>query len=479
MTTVRRSIALSFMESYSVLLISFVSSIIIARILTPNDIGVFSIGIAVVGIAHMLRDFGVGQYLIQQKELAADDIRAAFGLTLAFAWVMALAIFALAGPVARLYDAPEIRNVLRVLSVNFLLIPFGSVTMAVLRRRLEFGSLYWIRTSSALVHAVVAVTCAVLGYGYLSLALASTSGIVATVIACALARPKGMPWQPGFRNLKKVLNFGSYVTGGRLASEVGNALPELLIGKVIDIPAVGIFGRAMGLIELFNRAFANAIWNVMLPHFSKVLRDEESIKDSFLASVRLTTAIAWPFFTVLGVLAYPIVRALYGDQWDASVPLVRLLSVAGALGAMFLGYGQLATALGLPRNQARVEVISAVAKTALIGASAFFGLTSVAVALIGSRVLTNQLIYHDLTRLVGIRARDVVASTASALVLSLAAAVGPILAVMAGWGNVFVTLGVGLPLAALGWLAALFATRHQLAREIKAAVTRRRTKDER
>lgn len=472
MSSVRRSIALSFLENYSTLAISFVSSVIIARILTPHDIGIFSIGVAIVGMAHMLRDFGVGQYLIQQKELSNADIQAAFGLTLIIAWALALVIFLVAGPVSGLYETPEIRNVMWVLSVNFLLIPFGSVTMAVLRRRMDFGRLYWIRTSSALTHAGVAVSCAWLGYGYLSLAFASTSGILTTVLACALARPQGMPWRPGFNNLKRVLHFGSYVTGGRLATEMGNAFPELMIGKVIDIPAVGIFGRAMGLVELFNRAFVNVVWSVMLPHFANVVREEESVKDSFLTSVRLITAIAWPFFTVLGLMAFPIVRVLYGDQWDPAVPLVRLLCVFGAAGAAFVGYGQLVTALGKPRNQARIEVIGVVVKVTLIAATALFGLAWVPVGLILSRLVTNQLMYWDLARLVGLRAPETLRAVTPALVLSAAAAVGPILVLQVDNSNVFVSVAFALPLAAAGWLGALFVIKHELADEIRKLITR-------
>ncbi len=470
MKSVRRSIALSFLQNYTALAISFVSSIIIARILTPHDIGIFSIGVGFVGIAHMLRDFGVGQYVIQQKKLADADIQAAFGLTLIIAWVLALVIFLVAGPVAQLYDAPQIRNVMWVLSVNFLLIPFGSVTMAVLRRHMEFGSLYWIRTSSAFAHAGVAVSCAWLGYGYLSLAFASTGGIIVTVLACALARPAGMPWRPGFKNLKRVLHFGSYVTGGRLAGELGNVLPELAIGKAIDIAAVGIFGRAMGLVELFNRAFIDAIWNVMLPHFATAVHGKGDVKDSFITSVKLTTAIAWPFFTVIGLLAFPIVRVLYGDQWDASVPLVRILCFSGAAGTMFIGYSQLVTALGYPKKLAQVEVLGTVVKTALILTTVFFGLMWLAVGLILWRLIMNYVLFRSLARLVALRAPETFQAVAKSAVLSMATALGPVFALLTVDYSVLITLAVGLPLAVLGWLAALFALKHELAGELSRII---------
>ncbi|MFZ5512294.1 MAG: lipopolysaccharide biosynthesis protein [Pseudomonadota bacterium] len=475
MKSVRRSIALSFLENYTTLFISFVSSVIIARILTPHDIGVFSIGIAIVGMAHMLRDFGIGQYLIQEKELTPEGIQAAFSLTLVIAWALALVIFLAGGPVSRLYESSEVWNVMSVLSVNFLLIPFGSVTMAVLRRQMDFLRLYWIKTSAALAHAGVAIGLAFLGYGYLSLALASTSGILATVVVCALVRPRGLPWKPGFSGLKHVLRFGSYVTGGRLATELGNAFPELVIGKAIDIPSVGIFGRAMGLIDLFNRAFVNAVWSVMLPHFADVARKEGSLKESFLQSVRLTTAVAWPFFTFMGLMAFPLVRALYGDQWDASVPLVRILCVWGGLGAMFFGYSQLVTAMGLPRILAQVEVLGAVLKTAFIAATVFFGLVWVAVGLILWRLVMNYVMFRNLAKLVALQARELFRALGKSAALSAATAAGPLFALLVlGGGNVFFQVLLALPLAVLGWLAAAFGLKHELAGEISYLAARLR-----
>lgn len=474
MSSVRRTIALSFLQNYTALAISFLSSIIIARILTPHDIGIFSIGVAVVGIAHMLRDFGVGQYIIQKKDLDDADIQAAFGLTLAVAWAMSLVIFVVAEQVAQFYGTPQIRNVMWLLAVNFLLIPFGSVTMALLRRRMEFGSLYWIRTSSALTHAAVAIFCAWLGYGYLSLAFASTMGIVATVCACILARPSGMPWMPGVEGLKRVLSFGGYVTGGRLATELASAFPELVIGKALDISSVGIFGRAMGLIDIFNRAFVSSIWGVMLPHFANVVRGEGSLKDSFLISVRHTTAIAWPFFTVMGLLSFPIVRVLYGDQWDASVPLVRILCFAGAAGSLFIGWGQLVTALGQPRTLAQIEIFGAVAKIAVVAMTAFFGLALLAVGLVLYQLLMDGVMFRSLNQLLALRLPETIQAVVKSVWLSAATAVGPVLALLTIDSSSFLTLAVALPLAAIGWIVALFALKHELAAELVRAITRLR-----
>ncbi|MEE8332516.1 MAG: oligosaccharide flippase family protein, partial [Alphaproteobacteria bacterium] len=114
MASIRRSLALSFAQKYATMAINIATVMILARLLTPAEIGIFSVGIAMVGLAHTLRDFGVGNYLIQEKELTPDRVRTAFGVTLVIAWIMAGVLIALSGPMAGFYSEPGVRQVMLV-----------------------------------------------------------------------------------------------------------------------------------------------------------------------------------------------------------------------------------------------------------------------------------------------------------------------------------------------------------------------------
>ena len=120
MPSVRKSLALSFASKYSDLVITTVTVLVLARLLTPEEIGIYSVGAAVVAMAHVVRDFGVGNYLIQEKELTQDRIRTAFAVTLIIGWTMAAVLFAASGPVSRLYAEPGLAHVMKVLSLTFM-----------------------------------------------------------------------------------------------------------------------------------------------------------------------------------------------------------------------------------------------------------------------------------------------------------------------------------------------------------------------
>jgi len=111
----------------------------------------------VVSISHTLRDFGVSNYLIQEKELTRDRLRTAQGLTVAVGWFLAIALFVLSAPLAGFYGEPGVEAVLGLLSVNFLVLPFGSVTAALLRRKMRFGILLRANLASAFAQSAVSI----------------------------------------------------------------------------------------------------------------------------------------------------------------------------------------------------------------------------------------------------------------------------------------------------------------------------------
>ena len=173
---VRRSLIVSFAEKYSITFVQLISSLIIARLLSPTEIGLFSVAMLIIGFAHMLRDFGVSNYLVQERELSPEKIRAAFTVTLIIAWTAAVLLHLLSPLLAYFFDQPSLIGLINVLSINFWLIPFSSVAFGLLRRQLNFNALYWINTLTALVSSVLAVILAYSGFSFMSLAWAAVAG---------------------------------------------------------------------------------------------------------------------------------------------------------------------------------------------------------------------------------------------------------------------------------------------------------------
>ena len=469
MSPFRKTLALSFAENYTIMFVSFIGSMFLARLLTPADIGIFSVGAVLVGLAHIMRDFGVGQYIIQEKELTKDRIRAAMTITLGLGWSMAAVLALLSVPAAVFYAEPGVRNVMLVLAANFILIPFGSVSMSYMRREMKFGVLYWVRSLGALTHTGTAVALALMGVGYMSLAWASMVGIAVTLVLTTLWRPKGLPWLPGWRELRRVLRFGSFLSGANIVNEAGRGAPDLIIGKVQSMEAVGLFGRANGMIELFNRMIGTAIGTVVAPYFAAEHRAGQDLKPIYLRILHLVSSISWTFFIFIGLMAYPLINLLFGSQWNESVPIVRILCLWALMNSTFRFSAQLYIALGEVKVYAKLQFLTQLVTVVFILASAPFGLKAVAASFVAAACVNAVLIMRQLRELIGVRSREIAARLLPSAVVAGASALAP-LATIAVFGLESERFWLVLPLAGIGagfgWLISIYVVKHEISHEV-------------
>ncbi|MCF7982637.1 MAG: oligosaccharide flippase family protein, partial [Pseudomonadales bacterium] len=144
MSSVKKSLAFSFIQNYGITILHFASAIVIARLLTPEEIGVFSVGIAFVAIAHAVRDFGVSNYIVQEKDFTESKKAASIQIAFVVSWSLALLILIFSFLAGNFYDDPRVSKVLSYLSINFFLLPFSSVGLAILRRQMQFDWLCYI-----------------------------------------------------------------------------------------------------------------------------------------------------------------------------------------------------------------------------------------------------------------------------------------------------------------------------------------------
>lgn len=328
MTTVRRSLAYSFADSYLSVIMQLAGTMIIARLLTPAETGVFAVAAVFAAFASTFRDFGVAEYMIQEHELTDDKIRSALAANIAVSWAMAIVLYGSSGLVAEFYKHPGIADVMHVQAFNFLLIPFGAVTMAYFRRELDFKPMFVASMLSNIATFVVATACALTGLGYMSLAWSSLAGVIVTVATSVAYRPKRFPRWPGIAEIGSVIRFGKHASGIYIFGQVGKSAPEIIVGRALDMPSVAFLSRANGLIEIFHKTVLRAILPVCLPYFAKSTREQGSVNVGYLRAVSYLTAIGWPFFACLGFLAYGAIRIVYGNQWTESVVLSQILCAA-------------------------------------------------------------------------------------------------------------------------------------------------------
>ena len=462
---VKKTVAISFATQYVELVIQFVAVMLLARLLSPEQIGTFSVAAFLMTLLHVFRDFGVSQYIIQERDLDNQKIRSAMGVAIVLALAVAALLLAFSGMLARYYGHPEIKNILYVMAASFAVSPFGSLLLGVLRRNLELDKIFYVKTGSALCHVTVALTLAYLGFGAISLAWANFAGILAFGVLGNLMRPEGMPWLPSLRGSRTILSYGSIASLGNAANIAGTNMPDLVLGKTMNMAAVGFFSRGNGLVQLFTRLITSALLPLALPYFAQMRREGKELAEPYLLSVSCLTALSLPFFAAMLLLAFPIMRTLYGPQWDASVPVVQFLCIAGAIGSVSLFGSQVMAANAQVREATWSQLIAQPFRVALVFIAAPYGLAAVALSIVGAEIIMLAVVSGYLYRTIRVTPGALLAACGKSVLVALGSAAVP-LAVRLYWGetpaHTWPPLLLGGAGATLGWIGTIILVRHPL-----------------
>ena len=469
--TVRRALVLSFARRYTALVFNITTVMIVSRLLTPAEIGVFSVATGLTALFSVLRDFGVTEYLIQEESLTRPKIHTAFTVTLLTAWVMAAALFLGSMPISHLYGDVGVGRVIRVLSINLALIPFGSITMTMLRRNLEYGTLYKIALGETATRSFLTIGLAFAGFGYMSMAWASLAAIVANITGCTI-----WGWRYRVRGLslahwRQVLPFGGKRIVVDVVGQLGGQSANVVIGKMLGLAAAGFYSRGYGVINIFRGKVVGAIGSVAFPALARAHRRQDSAPSYFSNVLVHLTAICWPFFAFAAIVAPSLIIAFFGDQWDASIPLMRWLCVAAIFGTLIYQCNDFLTAIGRVGAVAIIELQYQLARLGLAIAAAFYSLEAVAASQILVYLIAIVLYYRNFTIYPALRPGRLSVALLPSAAITVTSCIVPT-TMMLLWPE-FVAAhrlsglildGIG---AGAGWLIGVFLTKHPLWFEMK------------
>jgi O-antigen/teichoic acid export membrane protein len=469
MTSVRRAVLLSVGSQYSVQFVQVVSMVVIARLMTPAEVGIFAIAGGVIVVATTLRELGVGQYLIREKEISDEKIRSAAGVMMLTSWLLG-ALVALGAPtLAAFYGEPGLTDILHVSVLAFLLAPFASVPYAILNREMQFGPLLKIHFATALSHSVVAIGLLWFGMSFMALAWAGVASAVVELVLILYYTPRRLPWMPSLRKAGAIVRFGVLAMTGSVLRQFSPSLPDMVLGRAATMTDVGIFSRGLGVIMFMNQISNQALSPVVLPYLSKVHRDGDSVADAYKQAVALQTGVSWPMFAGVSLLAAPMILLLFGDQWGEAAPIAAVLSIWGALQAVHYFASDALVAVGRERLMVALECTVFLARAIAIIVAAPYGLMAVAWSVaavglielfVGSWAMREGMGLAPTAMLVALGPSAMVAGICWISIWSVTAWLAT-LAISS-----IVAMFAAALVSALVWFGALLVTRHPLGAEL-------------
>ncbi|HEX5126677.1 MAG TPA: lipopolysaccharide biosynthesis protein [Rhodocyclaceae bacterium] len=470
MSGLRKALILSLGQRYTQLILQFVSSVIIARLLSPKEVGIFSISAALITIAHTLRDFGLGDYIIQERELTAEKVASAFTITLLIGVSLALVLIGAAPFAASIYKEDGLRRVLQVLAFNFALLPFASIGFAMLTRDIRFDAIFMIQTASGITQCIVSVWLAWRGHSYMSLAWGSLANNICTLLMLRMLARSEFPMRLRFKGLRDVGRFGITSASANLINEMGRNAHEFVIGYTLGFAAVGLLNKASGLLDTFHLAITQAASRVLLPIFSSRHHADSGVIDDYCRTAQIYTALAWPFFGLCAILAHPIIALLFGAKWMESAPLVQISAMAASVYATYCFAPHVLTATGNVGYKLRANAIGVPVQVAMMAAASLVSLKAVATMGVVATTMWFFLYAYLLKRSIGFSMGSFLrgfrnSGIVSLLTLGIAGVVDHYLQLQAPIINL---LGVG-SVGALVWLIAVRLLHEQLWTELSGA----------
>jgi len=331
--------------------LSALFTVVLAALLGPHDFGVVAIALVYIGFMHVFLEQGVSTAVIQREDLEPDHLYAAFWMNLAACVVLAGITVGVSGWWAEVNGAPELQEVLSVLSLVLVIEGLFIVQDAYLQRHGQYKSLAWIWNVAALVGGILGITLALVGAGVWALVaqFLALDGI-ALVLAWIVS-----PWKPALRfsrrHARDLVGFSSHVLVANLGGFVNRRADALLVGVFFGPVVVGVYRLADRFVDLLLDLTMRPVGMVSLPFFSRLQRDRENLRNAVGTCMRVTLLACVPALLVLAACG-DFVLAVMGPEWSAGADALKLLALAGIGKAIISFTGPLLFAVGKPAFRA-------------------------------------------------------------------------------------------------------------------------------
>ncbi|USA38593.1 lipopolysaccharide biosynthesis protein [Pelagerythrobacter marinus] len=370
---VRRALAWRWGTQVLAQIITWTSTILVVRLLSPTDYGLFAMAQTVITALAFLNGQSFATSLIQADKVDERRIGQVFALLLMLNGGLAAVQFLMAPLAADYYDEPLIADMLRIQALIFLTIPFSALPQELLARRIEFRSQGLVNLVCAVVGATTALTLAWYGFGvwalvYAPIAMFTTRAIGLTLAARILVRPVF-----DLRGAGDLISFGGALTLCQLFWIVQSQSDIVIAGRALETHDLGLYSEALFLTLIVTGRFLPPINEVAFPAYAELHKAGRALAPYFLRNARMVLLVVAPVYVGLSLTAEPAILTLFGSKWAEMAPFVSGLALAMPFFALQIICSPTTNAIGRPRIYLTTAFCGALIFPALFLAGIRFG----------------------------------------------------------------------------------------------------------
>lgn len=307
--------------------ITLIVSIILARLLLPEEFGLIAIVMAFITIAEVFITSGFGNSLVQKKNADDLDFSSMFFFSVFISWIIYGLLFVLAPLISRYYENQDLTLILRVLSLYIPLLGFNVVPQAIIIKKMIFKKLFFTTLSSTIFSAILGIVIAYLGGGVWALVVQKLSNaLVNTVILFIIVR-----WTPKLTysryRMKSLISYGWKLMAASTISSIFENLNSLIIGKRFSPQELAFFTQGQSYPRQIGTNINSTISRVMFPALSGYQSDVKKMKIMVRRSIKTSTFIMSPLLVGLALISEPLIKLLLTEKWMGIVPFIQIFSI--------------------------------------------------------------------------------------------------------------------------------------------------------
>lgn len=367
--------------------VNFLVSIILARLVTPEEYGIVSIVMIFIAISNVLIYSGFGSSLIQKKDADDLDYCSVFYMNVVLSITFYIILFVLSPFIADYYEIDKISPVLRVLSISLIVGSVNGIQHSLVSRNLEFKKFFFSTSAGTITSAIIGISMAYKGYGVWAIvAQHLLNQIIDTIFLWFTVK-----WRPklifSFKRLKQLFNFGWKLLASSLLDTIYNEIRDLIIGKMYSAKQLAYYNRGKSFPGIIVNNITTAIQSVLFPAMSKVQDDKIKVKSMMRSSLKLSSFIIFPCMAGLAAVSNALVTILLTDKWLPCVPFLMITCFAFALRPIHIANLQAINAMGRSDIYLKLEIIKKVIGFSVLIISIKFGIMAIVI----SEIFTSMI----------------------------------------------------------------------------------------
>lgn len=329
-------------------IITWAVSIIVIRLLAPEDYGLMAMATIFVSFLSLLSEMGLGSALIQKKDINRNELQKVFGFIILVNCILCATVFLLAPLGALYFSEPRLVPILRVMSISFLLLSFYIVPQCLLIRELDFRRKSIIEVCANLVSSALLLWLAFQGLGVWALVYGTIGAHLSRVVLFNLRKQDRIAPRFAKQGIGHMISFGGYVSITRVLWFIYSQADIFIGGRILGKELLGIYSIAMHLVSLPLEKISPLLNQIGFTAFARQQEDIEAVQFNFMRLVRVTNIVMIPVFIGFALVAPELVTLLLGKKWIPTIQLIQILCLIMPLRFVSAIFPPVVTGFGKP-----------------------------------------------------------------------------------------------------------------------------------